>query len=327
MLVVIISATILLLLGQTIFNLTYQFPEKVNFGVTFSQKYASQLSGDWRDVYIKILDDLKVGHLRISSYWDEIEKSPSQFNFEDLDFMLSEAEKRGAKVILVLGERQPRWPECHTPTWASSLNKASRQQKVLEFTKEVVQRYKNNKIIWAFQVENEPLLPIFGDCNDPDPGFLKKEVALVRSLTDKTIIVSDSGELGYWILPMQLSDVFGTTLYRIVYNPITGYTHYPILPYFYNLKAYFVKKLFAPGNLKTVIIELQAEPWSHENNLEDTPLFTQVNQLSLDKFKEYVDYAKGTGFDEIYLWGVEWWYFMETQGYPQYLEFAKTLFR
>lgn len=319
---------ILLFFFELLFNVTYQFPKKIDFGVTFSQKYARQLSLDWRELYLKILDELSVKKIRISSYWDEIEKNPTEFDFEELDFMVSEAKKRNVLVILVVGEKQPRWPECHTPSWARNLTKEDRQQKILEFMKKVIQRYNDEQQIWAFQVENEPLLPIFGDCIDkPDTNFLKREVVFVRSLTDKQLIISDSGELGNWILPMQLSDVFGTTLYRVVYNDITGYTYYPLMSYLYNFKSAIVRKLFAPQNLKTIIIELQGEPWSHENNLEKVSLTTQTNKFSPEKFKEYINFAKKTGFDEMYLWGVEWWYWISQRGYPQYWEYAKELFR
>ena len=42
--------------------------------------------------------------------------------------------------------------------------------------------------------------------------------------------------------------------------------------------------------------------------------------------KETVEFANETGFDEIYLWGAEWWYFMKEQGQPQYWDYARELF-
>lgn len=325
--VIILFFLILILAGEIVFNKTYKFPAKVSFGVTFSQKYASQLSGDWRDVYMKILDDLKVKRLRIPSYWDEMEKSPSQFNFEDLDFILSEAEKREVKVILVLGVRQPRWPECHIPDWATKLSIKDRQENTLQFISKVVDRYKDSPAVWAWQVENEPLFKDFGQgCDQPKETFLRSEIELVRKMSQKPILMTDSGELGFWITSMQLSDIFGTTLYRQIYDSVLGYTTYPLLPYFYNLKSSLVRNVFAKNNQKTIISELQAEPWSPTNDLKDTPLAVQTARFSVDNFREYVNYARQTGFDTAYLWGVEWWYFMEKQGYPQYVEFAKTLY-
>jgi hypothetical protein len=151
----------------------------------------------------------------------------------------------------------------------------------------------------------------------PDEDFLKKEVELVRILNGKPIIVTDSGELGFWITPMKLSDIFGTTLYRKVYDKTFGYITYPYPSIFYNLKSTVVRALFAKNNQKTIIVELQAEPWLAKNG---------QSPFSVEDFKKNINYAKQTGFDTTYLWGVEWWYFMEKSGHPQYLEYAKSLF-
>lgn len=316
-----------ILLGEIIFEKTYPFPSQIKYGVTFSSKYSTYLNLNWKDTYIKVLDDLKVSNLRLPTYWDIIEADKGHFDFSQTDFMLDEAQKRQAKTILVLGVRQPRWPECHIPNWAKDLSIDQRQKKTLQFISEVVKRYQQDPAISAWQVENEPLLTFFGEgCDSTDRDFLKSEVELVRSLDKRPVILTDSGELRVWVTPMRLSDIFGTTVYRTVYNRFLGYIDYPLLPYFYNLKSSLVRFTFAPQNQKTVIIELQAEPWL-PNSVLDTKPEQQTKVFSEKKFKDNIDYAKKTGFDEAYLWGVEWWYFMAQNGYPQYLEYAKTLFK
>lgn len=323
----LLALLLIIILGSVVFEKTYFYPSRITYGVTFSSRYARYLNLDWEKTYIQMLDDLKVKNLRIPSYWDILQPQPQVYDFSETDYLLNEAGKRDAKVILVVGARQPRWPECHIPAWAKSLSVGDRQQRILQFIQKTVERYKNHPAVWAWQVENEPFLPFFGEGCDPiDEGFLRTEVNLVRSISHKTIIVSDSGELGSWIVPMQISDIFGTTLYRDVYNPVMGYFSYPVLPYLYNIKSQ-IGRIFAPGNLKTIIIELQTEPWlSPENSKKGTPL-RQTEIFSLGNFNSNIAYAKKTGFDEVYLWGLEWWYFMAQQGYPQYLDFARTLFR
>lgn len=313
------------LLGNVIFESTYSYPAKIIYGVTFAPKYASFLKLDWKKVYIQMLDD-GILNLRLPGYWDVLEKDKDKYDFSETDFLFNEAEKRKAKVILSLGEKQPRWPECQIPNWAKGLKLEDRRQRILEFISKVVERYKNSSSLVAWQVENEPFLPFFGEnCDSVDKKSLKAEVDLVRSLSNKKVIVSDSGELGSWIVPMQLSDIFGTTLYRDVYNPVMGYFSYPLLPYLYNLKSQLVRML-APANQKTVIIELQSEPWlSNGDSVQNVD--EQLKRFPLKKMKSYIDYAKKTGFDEMYLWGVEWWYLMEKEGHPEYLNYAKTLFR
>lgn len=84
------------------------------------------------------------------------------------------------------------------------------------------------------------------------------------------------------------------------------------------------KSIISSGK-KILMSELQAESWTKDSVL-NTPLDQQIKHFSLQNFQENILYVQKTGFDEVYLWGVEWWYYMAKQGYPQYLEYAKTLF-
>ena len=326
LLLIILLIIVFILVGQIIFDKTFPFSKNLTIGVTFSPAYAKFLKLDWQKTYLDMLDQLKVRRLRLPSIWGEIEGIEGQYDFSTTDFMLQEASIRGAKVIQVVGNKQPRWPECHTPTWAKTLSLEQRQEKILNFIKIVIERYRDRSEIVAWQVENEPFLSFFGqDCDEPDSDFLKREVALVKSLSDKPVIVTDSGELGLWIIPMQLSDIFGTTIYKQVYDDRIGHLDYPIPAYFYNLKSQIIKNFFAKDNQKTIIVELQAEPWLGTAEVA-ADIGKQVQLFPVSKFQNYVEFGQKTGFDTIYLWGIEWWYWMKEHGYPQYLEYAKTLF-
>ena len=49
-------------------------PANFVYGVTFSLPYARDTLGlDWQKAYLAVLDDLKVGHIRIPAYWTELE--------------------------------------------------------------------------------------------------------------------------------------------------------------------------------------------------------------------------------------------------------------
>lgn len=321
-----VGLILVIFLGQLIFDKIYQFPPQITYGVTFSPRYARYLNLDWQNTYLDILDNLKVKNLRVPLYWDKIQKEEGEFDFGETDFIVNEADKRRVNLMLVLGYKQPRWPECYIPAWAKSLSVAKRQQKILEFIRKTVERYNSNKTVSSWQVENEPLLPLFGEGCDPvDKNFLKGEVNLVRSLSQKQIIVTESGEFGFFVTAMKLSDKLGISVYRKTFDPILGYKIYPLLPYMYNLKSSLVQKLSAPDNQKTIITELQAEPWLKDGVLSQRAS-QQAEFFPVNDLKDYINYAKDTGFDEMYLWGIEWWYFMKEHGYPQYLEYAKTLF-
>lgn len=62
------------------------------------------------------------------------------------------------------------------------------------------------------------------------------------------------------------------------------------------------------------ITELQAEPWIPDKSLMDTPLVEQYKSLNLERLKKNLMFADKTGFPRAYLWGAEWWYWLQTKG-------------
>src|SRR3989339_2177029 len=284
--------------------------EDLEFGVTFSKKQAENLGLDWKQTYSNIFEELKVKKIRLSAYWNEVECAQENFTWDDLDWQIQKASEAHAEIILAVGGRLPRWPECHFPEWAKNMPAQEREAKILQYISKVISRYSKNKNIVAWQVENEPFLSHFGDCPKLDESFLDKELALVKKYDDRPIVVSDSGELSIWIPAARRADIFGTTMYRDTYSEhLKRYIHYPITPGFFRLKKNLAG-LFAHPE-KWIVIELQAEPW--------TPvpyhLATQEERdrtMNLQKFREILEFSRQSGFREFYLWGVEWWYWEKT---------------
>jgi hypothetical protein len=282
--------------------------ENIAWGINFSQKHTELLKLDWQKTYLAILEDLKAKNLKILVSWDWIENKKDQPYFDDLDWQIKEAADHQAKVILVVGMKTGRWPECHLPDWVKNLSREDLQNSVLNYLKEIIPHYKDSEAIWAWQVENEPFFT-FGVCPETDNDFLKKEIDLVKSLDDKKrpVIISDSGEGSMWLKAAGLGDILGITMYRKTNNKILGVVNYPYPPVFYWRKAVIIKKFFK----KDVFVgELQAEPWGRVL-LYDSPLEEQKLTMNLDQFKKNIEYAKQTGFKDFYLWGTEWWYWMK----------------
>ncbi len=304
------------------------FPKKtknITWGVNFSQKHAQNLGLDWRKTYSALLDDLGAKNIKIATHWDLVEPEEGKYNFEDLDWQVSEAEKRGVKVILVIGMKTPRWPECHIPKWAVNLDKEKQQEKLLELVEEIVLRYQESKAIKYWQVENEPFFS-FGKCPWFDKEILKKEIDLVKSLDsqNKPVIISESGEFSTWTRAAKVADIVGTTLYRRIWSEEfkTYFTHiFP--PTFYNRRALIINKIFGK---KVICVELQAEPWGPKL-LYDLSLEEQEKSMDLNRFRKNIEFAERTGFDEIYLWGAEWWFWLrEKHNEPEIWQEAKKLF-
>lgn len=304
--------------------------KKMALGVTFSPRFAYQLGLDPKLTYLKALDDLKVKKIRLPVYWDEVETFPMRVNFAQVDYYLDQAFYRDVSVILVVGVKQPRWPECFTPPWIKDLMPGIQEEKILQFVKLEIEHFKKYPNIAAWQIENEPFFD-FGSCqfvaNLQKTDLIKKEVELVRNIDNtRPIIITDSGELGLWTDGVENSDIFGTTLYRQVWNPIFGRLNYPLPPFFYTLKNNLVRAILNKKG-ETIISELQAEPWITDSKIPaDVDLAAQKKIFPLSKLKENIAYAGETGFGEAYLWGVEWWYYMAKNGHSQYLDYAKSLF-
>ena len=149
----------------------------------------------------------------------------------------------------------------------------------------------------------------FGECPALDKDFLDKEIDLVRSLDNRPIIITASGELSSWISEAKRADILGTTLYRIVWNKYLGNLRYPFPPVFYQKRADLIKRFF--GVQKVIVVELAVEPWG-QTLLYELPLEEQLKSMNLEEFKKTIQYAKETGFEEVYLWGAEWWYWLKT---------------
>lgn len=310
-----------------LFTVDFSGGQEPVWGVTFSAKYAKELDLDWQETYLAILDDLKASHIRLIAYWDEIERRPGSYDFSNLDWQVSEAEKRGVNMILTLGRRTPRWPECHDPAWLANLSPKAVKQSQFALVEALVKRYKNRPQILAWQVENEPLLSVFGQCPKPDKNLLAEEILLVRNLDDRPIITSDSGELSGWQSAAAYPDVLGTTMYRIVWNRYFGFLDYFFVPpAFYHYKAAFTK--FFHPNLKEIIAtEVQMEPWTMDRPMVFLTFEEQEKSFDLIRFQNNVKFVKKTGFTEAYLWGAEYWYWLWRQGRPEIWEEAGNLWK
>lgn len=318
---------LLMLVGS---SFLFDFSKKnINWGVTFSPVYAQyELGLNWQETYLAILDDLKVDNIRLSAYWNTIELERDSYDFGQLDWQISEASKRGVNIILAVGRRLPRWPECHDPKWLSGLSPEEVGREQLELIDLIIKRYNQNENIKMWQIENEPYLGTFGKCLPLDENIFRQEIALTRNLSQKPILVTDSGELSFWFRAAKTgAEVIGSTLYKVVYNEKIGYIRYPLPPVFYFAKANLIKTLFGTENV--INSELQTEAWHTEKkDLAQMTGEETAKSMDLKQFKENISFAQKAGFNEIYLWGAEWWYFLKTkQGNDELWNEAKKIWQ
>ncbi|MDP3741275.1 MAG: endo-1,4-beta-xylanase [bacterium] len=321
-----IKILLLFILGLLIFSfINFRPARDPEWGVNFSIPHARYLGFDPQQMYLDILYELQPKYVRTMAYWEIIEPKQGKFDFSEIDPLVHAASKSNTKLIMVVGLKQPRWPECHRPGWASRQELGIRNQALLDYIKAVVERYKHSDAVYAWQVENEPFFSYGPECGRIERSLFKSEIELVRALDDRPIVVTDSGEKGDWFLTAWAGgDIFGSTMYREVYHHKKGkYIKYQIPAEFYRFKAGLVKTLSSLNEF--VGVELQAEPWFTETDVHHTSWEQQSRHMNPEIFQEYVEYAEKAGFAQNYFWGVEWWYWARQQGHPEMWEAGKSI--
>lgn len=284
--------------------------EEIKWGVNFSKKQTEFLEIDSKEAYLALIEDLGFKNIKISVHWDLIEKDKGVYDFEELDWQIKKAEENNVNIILAIGMKTPRWPECHLPIWARNMSKDEQQKEILNMLEVVVKRYMDSSSLFSWQIENEVFLS-FGACPWVDESFFKKEIAFVKLIDkDHPIIVTDSGELSFWVRSSQVgADTLGVTTYRKVWqNYLRNYISYVLPPIFYERRASLVSKVFHKEVIGT---ELQAEPWC-ANSIMNSSLGEMEKTMNLEQFKKNISFAKKTGIKTFYFWGGEWWYYMKT---------------
>ncbi len=256
-------------------------------GASFIPDYAESFGLDPMETLNAMLSDLKLKQVRLVSYWSDIEATQGKYDFSQLDQEFALANKYGAKISLSIGLRQPRWPECHPPTWAN------------------VQA--NNESSW------EPQLSSFMKV-DFSRARLVQEFNQVKSW-DQThpVIVSRSDN---WVgIPVgkPTPDEFAISVYKRVWDATITHRYYE-----YPLPAWFYAALAGSEELLSgkdmIIHELQAEPWTPKGlDITQTSVKEQYKSMSPQRLKDRIAYGEATGMRTIDLWGAEWWYWMKAK--------------
>lgn len=295
--------------------------QPITLGATFIPDYAESFGLDPRQTLQAILepasqDGLALKQVRLVSYWEDIEPTPGHYDFSQLDWQFALAAKYHAKVSLAIGLRQPRWPECHSPSWVNidPKDEAAWQPQLNQFIEAVISRYKTNPALQDYELENEFFLKVFGQCTDFSRARLIEEYNLVKGADpNHPVIVSRSDN---WVgIPVgqPTPDEFAISVYKRVWD--ATFTH----RYFeYPLPAWFYASLAGSEELLSgkdmIIHELQAEPWTPKGlEITQTSVQEQYKSMNPQRLKDRINYGEATGMKTIDLWGAEWWYWMKVK--------------
>lgn len=281
----------------------------------------------------RLLDATNPDLVRLPVYWELVQPTPTTLDFRSVDTLLDAIslynKQTGSKtrVVLTVGARNFLFPELHQPRWAGKrtqpfIGVAQEGLAYRKYFEASIARYRDSPLLYAWQVENEPLDSVINDRTGDDAiseSQLEWEVGLVRQLDPHHDVVittynalTSTADLiqlyAPWITPifgggsghpdeaLEAGDALGLDLY--LDSPHIAARDYTSVALRAKWKqqslAFWSDRAHAQGK-QVWVNEVQAQPW------DDEPSFQPADLLSsaVDYREEHVDVAL--------LWGVETW--------------------
>lgn len=306
-------------------------------GFSFSPWAVSWATGETpTQALLTLLQRLQPDVVRLPVYWSEVEPSPGQFDFTTVDGMLQtvtdydRSAVRPARVLLVVGARNISYPELRLPGWVSDsaaahLSTLYRSQAYRDYLKTSFTRLVALPIIYAWQIENEPLDNVTTDREDSvavSAQIVSSELALLRSIDSQhpaVVTTYNSSHLsldekgasplawlyshfsggpkpaGHPARALELGDVLGLDVYVVTPStPLTQDTAIERISWKAQTIDYWAQKARAAGR-SLWLTEMQAGPWANAPGFTPTDLV-----LSADLYRD-------RGASLVLLWGVEDW--------------------
>jgi hypothetical protein len=280
-----------------------------------------------------LLDATSPDLVRLPVYWESVEPEPATLDFSSVDDLLAVVEAydrtaaRPARVVLTVGARNFLYPELHEPAWAAPrsqphLNDLQSQSAYRDYFESTLLRYRSSPLLYAWQVENEPL-DYVGNAQTGDDQIkaaqLAWEVAEVHAIDpghEAVITTFDA-----WNVSVDLLQVYAPSLLSRLGGYPSGhpqqamaaadvlgldlYVDGPSVPLRFtgaDLHAAWKEQAvdFWAGQAQVQgkdlwITEMQAQPWSGMSGYAPANLIATA-----------VDYRQGPA-QVVLLWGVETW--------------------
>lgn len=317
-----------LLLGGEAWPHTQPTPPLVGF--SFSPEESVWAARDPAQDLAFLLDATQPDLVRLPIYWEDVEPTPSMLDFEAVDPLLAVVAHhnltatRPTRVVLTIGARNFLYPELHEPDWAGPrqqpfLDEAQAGRSYRRYFDASIKRYRHSPLLYAWQVENEPLDYVANDLTGADQistSQLAWEVGEVHRLdpAHQAVVTTYDGLNVYvdWLNvnapslvsgynghpqdALDLADALGLDLY--VDGPNVPYRHLTTMSVREVWKQqavhYWAGRATSEGK-SLWLAEMQAQPWSVSSTFQPKDLIASA-----------VDYRQ-ENLQVVLMWGVETW--------------------
>ncbi len=328
----------------------------VQVGTSFSPWRAEYLGLDYQKAFTR-LEAMHFRVIRLSAYWDQVDRD----GYDQLDWLMNEAQRAHQPVVLTVGMKALGWPEFFIPDATRSVRAVSNGQDVaaeptiregtLGFVDETVLRYRDNRALIAWQIENEPFNRAGPDRLWIDANFVRDEIASARSLDGhhRPIIVNAfshfnivfdraSARQGFDLRQLlgfeadgaerdalsvlNRGDVLGLDVYTAIGYKFLGQNQMSHADSDWPDRLAMMRELARRQGKQAWITEAQAEPWESSPNS-----YTSPKSTSPEAIRTIFANLKDAGYTTILFWGSEYWLWREDRGDSRWVNTVKSILR
>jgi hypothetical protein len=299
-------------------------------GFSFSAEESVWAGRDPVEDLAYLLDSTQPDLVRLPIYWEDVQPTPDMLDFEGIDPLLevisdyNVTAAHPARVVLTIGARNFLYPELHEPDWAGPreqpfLDAAQGGSAYRRYFDSSIKRYRNSPLLYAWQVENEPLDDVGNELTGADkisPEQMAWEVGEVHRLDPlhQAVVTTYDGLNVYvdWLKvyapllssdydghpldALNIADALGLDLY--VDGPNVPYRHFAtvnVREMWKQQALHFWSAMASKQGKSLWLAEMQAQPWS------DTTTFAPKDLIA-----SAVDYRQ-ENLQVVLMWGVETW--------------------
>lgn len=301
-------------------------------GFSFSPLTSEQAGRDPAKDLAALLDATQPDLVRLPVYWETVQPSPVHLDFASVDSLMKVVARHDrrsgvqTRVVLTIGARNFLYPELHMPDWAGPraqpyLDQVQQGSAYRAYFDTTITRYRGSRLLYAWQVENEPLDYVantitgddriteaqlaweIGEVHRLDPSHealtttyngLNLTVDMIQLWTP--MLASRMGRNGHPQQALSAGDALGLDLY--LDGPSVPYRHVTSVDLRAEWKeqavAFWADRAAAHGK-DLWIAEMQAQPWSGQGRFGPSDLIASA-----------VDYRQER-LQVVLLWGVETW--------------------
>jgi hypothetical protein len=298
-------------------------------GFSFSPEISYAADRDPAQDLTRLLDATDPDLVRLPIYWDAVQPSPDQLDFSSVDDLLvviavhNVTAAHMTRVVLTVGARNFLYPELHEPVWAGPreqpfLARAQAGDTYRAYFDASITRYRDSPLVYAWQVENEPLDYVgnvstgadqitadqmaweVGEVHrlDPNHQAVVTTYNAMNASLDMLQLWSPSmfGQSGHPEAALDVGDVLGLDLY--VDGPNISYRHLLTIDVREEWKeqalSFWTDRATKQGK-EVWLAEMQAQPWGAETTFTPADLIASA-----------VDY-RGQPMQVVLMWGVDTW--------------------